>query len=110
MSSGDPRPRHRGLSHHTRTVLELLLVAGDGRASRRSPDWRICSAPSGTRATTGHERRGARPLDLDGYLASGLPARTMGRSLEEDELFFAAALAAGSELAAGSGPVAGEER
>src|SRR5207248_5499775 len=26
MSSGDPRPRHRGLSHHTRTVLELLLA------------------------------------------------------------------------------------
>ena len=26
MSSGDPRERHRGLSHHTRTVLELLLA------------------------------------------------------------------------------------
>src|SRR3954451_10587645 len=25
MSSGDPRPRHQGLSHHTKTVLELLL-------------------------------------------------------------------------------------
>jgi hypothetical protein len=37
--------------------------------------------------------------DLDGYAASGLPARTMGRSLEEDQLFFAAALAAGTALA-----------
>ena len=26
MSGGDPRPRHRGLSHHTATVLELLLA------------------------------------------------------------------------------------
>ena len=25
MSSADPRPRHQGLSHHTQTVLELLL-------------------------------------------------------------------------------------
>ena len=26
LSSSDPRPRHRGLSHHSRTVLELLLA------------------------------------------------------------------------------------
>ena len=26
LSSGDPRERHRGLSHHTATVLELLLA------------------------------------------------------------------------------------
>ena len=25
MSSADPRPRHRGLSHHTATVLRMLL-------------------------------------------------------------------------------------
>jgi hypothetical protein len=36
--------------------------------------------------------------DLDGYAASGLPTRTMGRSLEEDRLFFAAALAAGAAI------------
>ena len=27
LSSGDERPRHRGVSHHTATVLELLLAA-----------------------------------------------------------------------------------
>jgi hypothetical protein len=37
-------------------------------------------------------------VDLPGYAASGLPAKTMGRSLEEDPLFFAAALAAGAAL------------
>ena len=26
MSVGDPRARHHGLSHHTRSVLELLLA------------------------------------------------------------------------------------
>jgi hypothetical protein len=38
-------------------------------------------------------------VDLEGYAASGLPARTMGRDLHEDPLFFAAALAAGYALA-----------
>ena len=43
-------------------------------------------------------RREADP-DVEGYAASGLPARTMGRSIEEDELFFRAALAGGEALA-----------
>ena len=38
-------------------------------------------------------------VDLDGYAASGLPATTMGRSISEDPLFFAAPLAAGRALA-----------
>jgi hypothetical protein len=37
-------------------------------------------------------------VDLEGYRASGLPARTMGRELDEDPDFFAAALAAGRAL------------
>ena len=42
-------------------------------------------------------RRGE--ADLEGYAAAGLPARTMGRSIEEDPAFFSAALTAGSVLA-----------
>jgi hypothetical protein len=38
------------------------------------------------------------PADLDGYATSGLPAQTMGRTLGEDPLFFAAPLAAGAAL------------
>ena len=41
------------------------------------------------------------PADIAGYATSGLPARTMGRSIEEDPLFFEAPLAAGRWLAAG---------
>ena len=37
-------------------------------------------------------------MDLPGYAASELPARTMGRGIEDDPLFFAAALAAGAAL------------
>jgi hypothetical protein len=85
MSSTDLRARHRGLSHHTRTVLDLLL------------------APVAVALPDGHEieRLGVhrwlvRVADLDAYSRSGLPSRSMGR---EDSLFFAAALVAGGALA-----------
>ena len=102
MSSGDPRERHRGISHHTLTVLDLLLapvVVGLPRGG--ASDFHLASP-------VGADERGARlarhewrraPVDLDGYRDSGLPAETMGRSLAEDPLFFAAALAAGTVLA-----------
>jgi hypothetical protein len=87
MSSTDPRERHRGLSHHTRTVLDLLLAPVS------------VALPPGNetveQAPASHEWRGA-VADLDGYLASGLPSRSMGR---DDPLFFEAALCAGSVLA-----------
>jgi hypothetical protein len=88
MSSGDPRPRHRGISHHTRTVLALLLAP----VTVALPEGSV--PPEEPR---GHDWR-ALPADLEGYRASGLPARTMGRELDEDPDFFAAALAAGTAL------------
>jgi hypothetical protein len=87
MSSGDPRPRHLGLSHHTRTVLELMLRPA------------LVALPPGQEAALPADhtpRTGA--ADLDGYRASGLPVRTMGRGPDEDELFFRASLAGGSVL------------
>ena len=95
LSAGDPRPRHRGLSHHTEAVLRLLLApvtvaapAGAGEAGARLRE--ICGET--------HVLEEA-PADLAGYAQSGLPARTMGRTLEEDPLFFGAALAGGGVLA-----------
>jgi hypothetical protein len=84
MSEGDSRERHRGLSHHTETVLRLLLRPV------------IVAMPEGF-APEGEYRQAA--ADLEGYRISGLPARTMGRDIEEDELFFRAALAGGTVLA-----------
>lgn len=88
MSSGDERERHRGLSHHTRTVLDMVLrpviVAVPAGEEPELPDWAV--------------RREAE-TDVEGYAKSGLPARTMGRSIEQDELFFRAALAGGAVLA-----------
>lgn len=92
LSSSDPRDRHRGLSHHTKTVLDLLLAPADVvipegltevAAELESTDHRLHFVPA----------------DIDGYRASGLPTKTMGRSIDEDPLFFAAPLAAGTFLA-----------
>src|SRR5919199_2099915 len=88
MSRADPRPRHRGVSHHTRTVLALLLRPV------------LVALPEGFDAEVDdrHEVRRAE-ADLDGYERSGLPVRTMGRELRDDPPFFAAALSAGRGLA-----------
>jgi hypothetical protein len=118
MSSGDERPRHRGFSHHTLTVLDLLLEpvvvalpagmpspvgaelrAGLGAlfgadASRRKRELDVERPARIAR----HDWRRA-SVDLPGYAASGLPAHTMGRHITADPLFFGAALAAGGVLA-----------
>jgi len=93
LSSSDPRERHRDVSHHTSTVLELLLAPVD--VAVPEGEGRIQTALEETPGT--HRLRSA-PADLDTYSASGLPSTTMGRPLLEDPLFFAAPLAAGHLL------------
>jgi hypothetical protein len=87
MSGGDPRERHRGLSHHTETVLEMLLAPVG------------VPLPEGVDVPAGRHEVVRLPVDLESYAESGLPATTMGRSVDEDELFFRAALAGGEALA-----------
>ncbi len=124
MSSSDERARHRGISHHTLTVLDLLLepvtvalpagmrspVGADLRAGLGSvfggakPSRPIENRPALTldvdrpvRITRHDWRRAA--VDLPAYAACGLSAETMGRGLTDDPLFFGAALAGGTALA-----------
>ncbi len=94
LSAADPRPRHRDVSHHTLTVMAMLLggvevVVPAGQAIPTA----ILATACGWRHKLSEEA-----ADLDGYAASGLPSRTMGRGIEEDPLFFAAPLAAGVAL------------
>jgi hypothetical protein len=103
LSSSDPRERHVGLSHHTNTVLELLLAAVEVAA----PDLEGSRTMAGGTEALGELRSAcgdrhrlvSAAADLDGYAASGLPSKTMGRGLADDPLFFAAGLAAGTALA-----------
>jgi hypothetical protein len=80
-SHGDPRERHRGLSHHVRDILRLA----DGVTAA----W-----PRGYDVPAGLE---VEEVDVDGWedACTGLPLAHMGRGPGDDPLFFAAAFAAG---------------
>jgi hypothetical protein len=95
LSAADPRPRHRGVSHHTEAVLTLLLAP----VSVAAPAGDEQSVEALRAACGDRHRLDEQSADLEGYTASGLPASTMGRDLTEDPEFFAAALAAGRALA-----------
>src|SRR4051794_8741074 len=81
MSEADARPRHRGISHHTTTVLDLLLRPV------------TVALPAGRQPLD--DRHDWRAVDVDLAAYPG-DTRTMGH---EDPLFFQAALAAGTQLA-----------
>jgi len=103
LSAGDARSRHLGLSHHTRSVLELLLAGVEVPVPAQLEELWPEGAEAG-RAALGEacgelHRLEEEPVDLEAYAGSGLPNRTMGRDLSEDRLFFAAPLAAGTALA-----------
>jgi uncharacterized protein DUF3866 len=94
LSAADPRERHQPVSHHTLTVLELLLGAVEIPVPSEEP---VPIAILATAAGWRHRLREG-SADLTGYEAAGLPLRTMGRTIAEDPLFFAAALASGVAL------------
>jgi hypothetical protein len=73
-------------------VLELLLAP----VTVAVPSGHAAEARSGRPPGGPDHRWLERDADLDGYLAAGLPTRSMGR---EDPLFFAAALVSGGVLA-----------
>jgi hypothetical protein len=119
LSGSDPRPRHLGLSHHSRSVLELLLAPvrvpvpeveaemWPTRETLAEDDGDDASPPGAydelLEICRDRHDLAVERVDLDGYAASGLPTRTMGRDLADDALFFAAALAAGRALAKAAG-------
>lgn len=88
-SDGDARSRHRGMSHHTATVLDLV------RSSVTVP------IPPVLRDATApwHDRH--RVIEIEGVDAPGLlddagiRVTTMGRGPDEDPLFFETAAIAG---------------
>ncbi len=109
LSGSDPRDRHRGLSHHSAAVLELLLGpvrvpvpetdAGGWPTEAREGGGAEDALAAITEACGDRHDVAVEPVDLEAYAEAGLPTSTMGRSIEEDPLFFAAPLAAGRALA-----------
>lgn len=88
MSEADPRPRHQGVSHHTRTTLDMAYsrcvvpVPAGADVSKLPPGHDIITVP-GTQAA------------LDLLASRPIQVTTMGRTPDQDPLFFHAAAAAG---------------
>ncbi len=95
LSVADLRGRHRGVSHHTLTTLDLLLAPIEVAVPMGEEEVLV----SLELACAGRHQLQVGAIDLDGYSATGLPSQTMGRGIDDDPLFFAAALAAGRLLA-----------
>jgi hypothetical protein len=88
ISQRDERDRHRGLSHHTRAVLDLCLGSV------------VVAWPAGVDAPG--PPVAVEVIDADGWrdACAGLPLSFMGRGPDEEPSFFAAAYAAGLLAAA----------
>jgi Protein of unknown function (DUF3866) len=106
ISEADPRPRHRGISHHSLTAYGQVALA---RADVVLPDLpgefgagvTAAAAPLGDR----HHLVRVSVAGLREALRScPVPLSTMGRGLAEDPAYFLAAAAAGRHAAALPGP------
>ena len=103
ISEADPRPRHRGLSHHSLTAYGRValrpadLVVPDGLAPALAAEVDAALAPLADR----HRLVRVATDGLDAALRAA-PARlnTMGRDLDADHAYFLAAAAAGRHAAA----------
>jgi len=84
VSEADARERHRGLSHHTRAALELI-----GEPA-------VVAWPDGLEPPADVE--GLEVVDVSGWqeACAELPLSHMGRGIDDDPWFFAAAFAAGT--------------
>jgi Protein of unknown function (DUF3866) len=83
LSEKDPRERHRGISHHSASVLGLVSGA--------------CAIAWPGGCPLGGPPAGSVEVDVSGWQEAcrGLPLSHMGRGPDDDPWFFAAAFAAG---------------
>ncbi len=104
LSFADPRPRHYGLSHHTRTVLEKIVLAPviipvpwlDNASLEEISDEIKALVFAGSKNKERHQVVPVRADEgLQALRATGIEVTTMGRSIEEDRVFFLSAAAAG---------------
>ena len=99
ISFADPRARHRGLSHHTVTVLQNVARACALVPLPYLPTEEMQCLLDALEETQIEEQHQPMFVKAEGALAllqaSGLPVTTMGRSPDADRPFFLAACAAG---------------
>lgn len=100
ISFADERDRHRGVSHHSLTILrDVCLVDTDVPVPTLADVGQRRSVWDALRAARLEERHQLVEVDgspaLDELAACGIEPRSMGRSVDDDPAFFLAAGAAG---------------
>jgi hypothetical protein len=111
ISDADPRPRHRGVSHHSLTAFGRVALAGVTLVAPRGLGSELGGQVEEDLAGQ-PERNPVVWMDVDGLEPalglSPVPLSTMGRGYPEERAYFLAAAAAG-RYAALSVPVEGTE-
>jgi uncharacterized protein DUF3866 len=103
ISFADRRDRHRGLSHHSRTILETVRLVPATVAvprlegSQRDEVWRALRSLNDAAPMSLVEEDGRPALEL--LTARAIEIESMGRTPQEDPAFFLAAGAAGAVAA-----------
>jgi hypothetical protein len=109
ISNADPRTRHRGISHHSRTAYGRVALASADVVVPEL-DEPLAAAVEADLVELGGRHRIVR-VSADGLVpalrAAPVPLSTMGRTLDQDLEYFVAAGAAGrhaASLVEGQGP------
>jgi hypothetical protein len=99
LSFSDPRPRHVGLSHHTRTILERICLRPVLVPIPRLSGVERHYLTQCLEETELSERHEFITVEAEGgfqaLIDCGIDVTTMGRSIQEDRTFFMSAAAAG---------------
>jgi hypothetical protein len=99
LSFADPRPRHVGISHHTKTILERVALCPAlvpiPRLEETERYW-LRQAVEDTDLAERHEFVTVdAEVGLNALIDTGIQVTTMGRGINEERAFFLSAAAAG---------------
>lgn len=99
MSFADPRERHHGMSHHSRTILEKIAFHPAVIALPKLEEGKALFVQEQMELLLQETKHKVRRVDaeigLQELRRQGIEVTTMGRSMDEDEEFFLAASAGG---------------
>jgi hypothetical protein len=119
ISAADPRPRHRGVSHHSLTAYGRVALAPADLVVPDGLDAELAAAVDAALAPLAGRRHRIVRVSIDGLdeALRAMPVKlsTMGRDLDADYAYFLAAAAAGRHAAtligwpAQPGPAAGRQ-
>ena len=101
VSFGDPRERHRGVSHHSLTAYGRVALASADVVIPALPEPRATRVASAAAPLASRHNLVTVPVDglAEALRGSPVPLSTMGRSLDDDLDYFLAAAAAGKYAA-----------